>query len=677
MVKRKHLIAGNVKFLKNIIRLYILFVLIFAAMSYGFITKNILASGSSYYVNGTSGSDVTGTGSLSNPYKTIQKACNVAANGDTVYIMAGIYTPPTKQISISNKNQANGWLTIRNYNNDYVVINGSDCPTDNYINATIEIKNSKYVRITGLTINHSAKGGITIMKTPCSFITIDNCTISNSSSFAFKAVNGLNNITFEHNYVYNNFNNWSHTLMSQETLSFENTNTFSISHNTIINNRGETIDMKGGCRHGVVCYNEINDSGQYLFKGGENYWGGVGIYIDARGLSYDISIYNNNIYGNNTGISLNTETTGHYEYIYIYNNIINISVLGGGIPLSGRNPISLGKTGSSTDVFHHVYIYSNTLITGVNNAYSVLKVGHYTLNQLNSDNLHDVYVVNNIFYSSQTSGGYSLIEINKISYEDNVFILNNNSFYRPTGAITIYWKGTSYTSTAHPEKFGNEPVFTNPLFTDYSHGDFHLQSTSPCKDAGNNALMPDFDFDGVNRPQGSAVDIGAFESFSEGDIIPPQISAMSIVTSNPLDTNPTYGWVNISGTVTDNVAVSQVKLRIKNPNNSWNNVSMIARTTGKYYYRTTTAFSTVGNYTYSIWAKDTSNNVASSNNALFSMPSNWDININYKAGLLDIVMVSNQYGSTGNPGWIREDVDNNGVINVLDINLVSNHYGGN
>jgi len=39
--------------------------------------------------------------------------------------------------------------------------------------------------------------------------------------------------------------------------------------------------------------------------------------------------------------------------------------------------------------------------------------------------------------------------------------------------------------------------------------------------------------------------------------------------------------------------------------------------------------------------------------------------------------VSNRYGETGNYGWIREDVDNNGQIQVLDIIFVSNHYNKN
>jgi hypothetical protein len=159
------------------------------------------------------------------------------------------------------------------------------------------------------------------------------------------------------------------------------------------------------------------------------------------------------------------------------------------------------------------------------------------------------------------------------------------------------------------------------------------------------------------------------------DSTPPQITGVSRSVSDPLDTSSSYGWVNVSCTVTDNVAVSQVLLRIHNPGGSWNNVSMITRTSGKYYYRSTTAFSTAGNYSYTIWAKDTSNNPATSSAVLFSMAPNWDVNRDGSVTILDLVSISNLYGDTGASGWIREDVDNNGEIEVLDLTTVSNHFG--
>jgi hypothetical protein len=159
------------------------------------------------------------------------------------------------------------------------------------------------------------------------------------------------------------------------------------------------------------------------------------------------------------------------------------------------------------------------------------------------------------------------------------------------------------------------------------------------------------------------------------DSTPPVISGVTRSTSSPLDTSATYGWVNVSCMVTDNVAVSSVILRIRTPSGSWNNVSMTTRTAGRYYYRSTTAFSAVGNYSYSIQARDTSNNVATSSTVVFSMPPNWDVNSDGMITVLDLVVISNRYGQSGSNGWIREDVDNNGAIQVLDLSMVSSHFG--
>jgi hypothetical protein len=159
------------------------------------------------------------------------------------------------------------------------------------------------------------------------------------------------------------------------------------------------------------------------------------------------------------------------------------------------------------------------------------------------------------------------------------------------------------------------------------------------------------------------------------DTTPPVISGVTRTTSSPLDTSSAYGWVNVSCTVTDNVAVSSVTLRIRTPGGSWNNVSMTTGSAGKYYYRTTTGFSTAGNYSYSIRALDSSNNAATSSTILFSMPPNWEMNLDGFITVLDLVYVSNYFGQSSSNGWIREDIDNNGVIDTLDLVTISNHFG--
>ena len=176
----------------------------------------------------------------------------------------------------------------------------------------------------------------------------------------------------------------------------------------------------------------------------------------------------------------------------------------------------------------------------------------------------------------------------------------------------------------------------------------------------------------INDSSGNS-NISATQMFVISDSTLPEIANVDISTSDPLDTNPAFGWINITCDVTDNVAVDEVYLNITNPDSSFANVSMTKIGTNHHYYYNT-SFSQHGNYSYFIVAYDTSSNVNTSTVYEFSMPPNWDIDANGVCEVLDLVLVSNHYGETGADGWIREDVDNNGRIQVLDLVLVSNHY---
>lgn len=238
-------------------------------------------------------------------------------------------------------------------------------------------------------------------------------------------------------------------------------------------------------------------------------------------------------------------------------------------------------------------------------------------------------------------------------------------------SVIAHFTQNQYTLTITID--GSGSVTKNPNLATYTYGQVVTLTAVP----GTGWAFSSWtgDLTGSQNPKTITMNGNKAVTAHFSDSAAPQISGVTRVTSDPLDTNPSYGWVNVSGTVTDNIAVSQVILRIHNPGGSWNNVSMVTRTAGKYYYRTTTAFSTVGNYTYSIWTKDTSNNTNTSSNVLFSMSPNWDVNNDGHITILDLVLVSNHYGQSGTSGWTREDADNNGEVQVLDLVFVSNHFG--
>jgi hypothetical protein len=177
----------------------------------------------------------------------------------------------------------------------------------------------------------------------------------------------------------------------------------------------------------------------------------------------------------------------------------------------------------------------------------------------------------------------------------------------------------------------------------------------------------------VYDTSGNSVSSSNF-SFSIGEYTPPEISNVSLTSSSVLDTDPSFGWVNITCDVTDNVEVCNVTLNITNPDGSWCNVSMNAGISNSFYYNSSVLFSTYGNYSYQIVAGDNSNNYEYSIINDFSMPPNWDINIDGDCNIYDLVCISSYYNESSNLGWIREDFDNNGQIQVIDLVLISGYY---
>lgn len=158
----------------------------------------------------------------------------------------------------------------------------------------------------------------------------------------------------------------------------------------------------------------------------------------------------------------------------------------------------------------------------------------------------------------------------------------------------------------------------------------------------------------------------------------PEISSESIRYSDPLDTDPAYGWVNISCAATDAQGIDEAVISVTCPNASVLQRTFSQGSGNTYYWNSSSGssmFTDAGNYSITLTVTDSTGNENTSEVLYLNLPTNWDVNNDQVCDLLDFVSVSNVYGETNDDnGWIREDVDNNGEVAVLDLVMLSNEY---
>lgn len=180
---------------------------------------------------------------------------------------------------------------------------------------------------------------------------------------------------------------------------------------------------------------------------------------------------------------------------------------------------------------HGIYVVAND-ITIRNNVFYRMEHG-WSLH-LYPNALSNIQILNNTF---ALPNPYNVGQIIVATSMTNSRI-SNNIFYQPNTSAINYFGGITLTNVevtnnlVYPGTLGTSTpagvtstgniTQADPLFVNAGAFDFHLQSMSPAINAGVAAsLVPD-DFDGVMRPQGAGLDIGAFERMT---VVPPDTTA--------------------------------------------------------------------------------------------------------------------------------------------------------
>jgi len=470
------------------------------------------APGNVYYV--ALDGDDSNPGTLDDPWRTIQKAADTITAGETVLVRGGVYE---EFVSItSSGSESEGYLIFQAYPGELPVIDGSSLDIENGQSALVQINSANYIVFDGFEVRNlfttsssQYPGGIRVQDGGSNIHLLNN-DVHHIENRARKG-NGhgihiygnsfmpLKQIRLSGNRVHHLITGSSESV----TLS-GNIDGFVVDQNVIHDNNNIGIDIAGyygACsspckdyaRNGVVSGNTvygIDSSVNPAYGKGSN--SAAGIYADGAA---NVIIERNHVYESDFGIELASENKGKStRNITVRNNYIHHND-GAGIILGGSEV----SNGGAEDNL----IINNTLFE---NDQLKQGFGEITFQENNKNNI----VMNNLIYALP---GRAMIQKSNTTGSSNV--IDSNLYYRPDGenGKSWEWEGNTYkTWEQYKEMTGHDAhsLFTDPKFADLSR-DIRLSSHSPAIGRGSNAYVTkdEFDFYGLVRSKGIAVDIGA------------------------------------------------------------------------------------------------------------------------------------------------------------------------
>lgn len=483
------------------------------------ILSSVFVFSQDYYVSNSLGSD-TNSGSLSSPFKTINKGVSMVNAGGTVYVMAGIYQNENYgAVDIStntnmnnphvvniNKSGAEGsYITLRNYpgdspkiefdgqggilianNMNYIIIEGfevegpsASITYDQAIadrNYKIQLSedddestnyNNTYFNGKGIWGGYGAHNNVIIK----------NNNVYNTPGSAIR-FNDSDYITIENNRIYNS--TWwtssaSSAIVFAETIASEDDNTSDIK--MII--RGNTV------------FNNWNRIPFYAIQLPDN--------ANPPSSDYGTAEYNNILDGQ--GIYV-TRSDPEYNGTFLFENNLCVN--------NGKNGINFDHSESSSAIYQNNTLYYN----GVHEIIQDISVseGNPAHNGQNvagikANNVLNATVVNNIIVTRNSQ--WSALQLNDV-YGTRIAL--NNIIVNGTYA----WPATEENNLINIDPlfiFAPETV-DGPI--DMSGTDFSLTSESPAIDAGNTGYSPINDIEGNLRPSSSAISSSSFENSTGG-----------------------------------------------------------------------------------------------------------------------------------------------------------------
>lgn len=455
-------------------------------------------------------------GTLSQPWRHVQHALDLAGPSWTISVREGVYN---EAVNFVNGGSVTGTLVLRSYPGEVAVIDGTGLNAD----ALLTIHDCSNIEVREMEIRNNAHNDAigVLVEGACSHIRLvgvnvhdihfsanPNATVNantnaqpiivlgSSASFA------LNDLVVDSCEVHQSRTGFSEGLAINGNVDGFRLTADHVHH---ISNIGmDAIGHEGTCadplldqaRNGIITYNHVHDCiSPYATCGG--------IYMDG---ARDILIEHNTVHDGMWGIEVGCEHVGKSASGIIVRNNVVYNNLGAALMLGGYDyPGGSGKVTDSL-VRHNTFYHNDT-----QNGYEGELTLAYTENCTLAHNILCAGNGNNVLF--YLDGALPLSQ---------GLLLDHNLWSCPGGASNaeVGYHTSSYTGFSNYQNgtgqdanslFG-DPQFVDPALPD---PDLHITGISPALDAGDpifTAAPNESDMDGEARVYGN-VDIGADERY--------------------------------------------------------------------------------------------------------------------------------------------------------------------
>ncbi len=501
----------------------------------------------------TTGNDAN-TGTLSSPFRTINKAASVAVAGDVISVRGGVYNAA---VSISSKGTSASRITFRSYPGETAILDGTGIGASTIL---VNLYKTEYVDFTNFEVRNAPFIAINARNSVSTRVA--NNTIHhawrNAIYFGADTIMGSTGAIVENNVAYNNAQeNQAHAMAGgwAGTIVLSKTNGGTVRGNRVYNNDGEAVI--------ALLSDNVRIEGNELF---DNF--SQGVYLDNAQYT---TVDGNFIY-----------CTGNTRYF-------RDGFPGQGIAVANE---AYTDTNPSSD-----NVIVNNIVVGT-------RWGFYYGNFENGGGLRNTTIANNTFYKTAQ-------EILRITQDTHANSVVQNNIFDQVGGLGpsvsgsgVTFRNNAWYGTTAGAAAGTGDVYGNPSLTNaggFNAADYKIVAGSAAvASAATTSLVPD-DYFGQVRV--APFDIGAHQ-LSSGAVADTQ------APSAPGNLRPVTGTSNAISiawnAATDNVGVTAYEVR--------RGGAVVATVSTTSWNDTNVAPSVL--YNYQVFALDAAGNRSAGSNVL-------------------------------------------------------------